>query len=626
MKPSPSRSNQHAHAPAVTGSPVGDFLRELHRRVAEDRSGNVATYIPGLAKANPDWFGIALVTADGQVYEVGDSAQEFTIQSISKPFVYGMALEDNTRAEVLRKVGVEPTGDVFNAISLEAGTGRPRNPMINAGAIATTGMIAGKSPAGRLKRILETFSLYAGRTLEIDKDIYQSENETGHRNRAIGHLLRNFDIVEGDPTPIVDLYFKQCSISVNCRDLAVMAATLANRGVNPITGKQAIRGEYVESVLSVMASSGMYDYAGEWIYRVGMPAKSGVAGGIIAVLPGQLGLGIFSPPLDPRGNSVRGIQVCDELSRHFDLHQFHPPHSNSSVVRLKFTGADVTSSRQRSNADTQTLRESGPAIQVWQLQGNLVFSTVEVVVRHIIASSEGMQFAIVDFKHALSLNEAGSRLFLQLLEQLAAAERTLLFTHAARVPALRRYLRQKLGDRFEELFRVFEENDLALEWCENRLMESPTDEEATDSVDAGSYGLFEGLNPHEIKLLTGVMQRQSFRRGQVVVEFGAEARELFFIAAGNASVTVTLAGGTQKRLATFSSGMSFGEMALLDGAPRSAVVTADTALVCDMLPLADFRRLGREHPRIEIVLLQNIALGLCQKLRKLNREISVFDY
>lgn len=620
------RASQLPFASAVTGSPVGDFLRELHRRVAEDRSGAVATYIPGLAKANPDWFGIALVTADGQVYEVGDSRQEFTIQSISKPFVYGMALEDNTRAEVLRKVGVEPTGDVFNAISLEAGSGRPRNPMINAGAIATTGMIAGKSSAGRLKRILETFSLYAGRPLEIDEAIYQSENETGHRNRAIGHLLRNFDIVEGDPTPIVDLYFKQCSISVTCRDLAMMAATLANRGVNPVTRKQAIRGEYVESVLSVMASSGMYDYAGEWIYRVGMPAKSGVAGGIIAVLPGQLGLGIFSPPLDARGNSVRGIRVCDELSRHFDLHQFHPPHSNSSVVRLKFTGASVSSSRQRQEAHARVLRESGPAIQVWQLQGNLVFSTVEVVVRDIIASSEGMQFAIVDFKHALSLNEAGSRLFLQLLEQLAAAGRTLLFTHAARVPVLRRYLRQKLGERFGELFRVFEDNDLALEWCEDRVLETESPATPSDALAVSDYALFRGLNPHEIGLLNGVMERKRYRRGQIIVEFGAEARELFFIASGSASVTVTLAGGTQKRLATFSAGMSFGEMALLDGAPRSAVVTADSATECDLLPLEEFQRLGREHPRIAIVLLQNIALGLCQKLRKLNREISVFDY
>src|ERR1041385_2627723 len=246
-------------------SPVLDYLREIHRKFAGVSDGAVATYIPELAKANPDWFGVSLVTTGGEIYEVGDSRQLFTIQSISKPFVYGLALEDNTRAGMLAKVGVEPTGDAFNAVSLEPGTGRPRNPMINAGAIASAGLIAGKSHATRLSRMLQMFSLCAGRDVAIDEKVYRSEAETGHRNRAIGHMLRNFDILTEPPEPVVDLYFKQCSVAVTCRDLGVMAATLANQGVNPLTRKQAIRGEYVESVLSVMASCGMYDYAGEWL-------------------------------------------------------------------------------------------------------------------------------------------------------------------------------------------------------------------------------------------------------------------------------------------------------------------------------------------------------------------------
>ena len=174
----------------------------------------MATYIPGLAKANPDWFGICLVTAAGDVYEVGDSRQPFTIQSISKPFVYGLALEDNGRTEVLKKIGVEPTGDAFNSISLEPGTGRPRNPMINAGAIATAWLIAGKSPHDALQRVLEMFALYAGRELTVDEAVYHSESDTGHRNRAIGHMLRNFDILTSDPMPAVEMYFLQCSVSV----------------------------------------------------------------------------------------------------------------------------------------------------------------------------------------------------------------------------------------------------------------------------------------------------------------------------------------------------------------------------------------------------------------------------
>lgn len=192
--------------PAQT-SPIEDYLKEIHHRHAELKEGQVATYIPELAKANPEWFGICLATTGGHVYEVGDSRQSFTIQSISKPFVYGLALEDNTRAEVLKKVGVEPTGDAFNAISLEPGTGRPRNPMINAGAIAAAGLIAGKQPTVRLRRMLDMFALYAGEALALDEEVYRSESETGHRNRAIGHLLRNFDILTEPPEPVVDLYF-----------------------------------------------------------------------------------------------------------------------------------------------------------------------------------------------------------------------------------------------------------------------------------------------------------------------------------------------------------------------------------------------------------------------------------
>lgn len=198
--------------------------------------GDIASYISELTKANPDWFGICLVTATGSIYEVGDTRQPFTIQSISKPFVYGMALEENGRADVLKKVGVEPTGDVFNSISLEPDTGRPRNPMINAGAIATTGLVTGLTLESRLKRMLATFGNFAGRELSLDEEVYRSENETGHRNRAIGHMLRDFEILTTDPIPTVELYFKQCSISVNCHDLGIMAATLANRGTNPVTG------------------------------------------------------------------------------------------------------------------------------------------------------------------------------------------------------------------------------------------------------------------------------------------------------------------------------------------------------------------------------------------------------
>src|SRR5688572_8038072 len=501
-----------------SSSPVLDYLQQLHQEFAGVTTGNVATYIPELAKANPNWFGIALVTANGNAYEAGDSRQPFTIQSISKPFVYGLALEDHGRQHVVSKVGMEPTGDAFNSISLEPGTGRPRNPMINAGAIATTSLIVGKNGPARLKRLLEMFSLYAGRELTLDNEVYRSESETGHRNRAIGHMLRNFDILTTDPIPSVDLYFQQCSVSVTTHDLAVMAATLANAGVNPITGKQAIRGEYVESILSVMGSCGMYDYAGEWIYTIGMPAKSGVSGGIIAVLPGQLGIAVFSPPLDARGNSVRGIQVCDALSRHCDLHLLNRPSPGETAIRLRFTGAELNSNRIRTPEESRALHQEGGQIQVYQLQGNLHFASAEAVVHDVIANVDRTRHLILDFKKVLTLNESACRQFYDVLNKLSGLGRVVLFTHADHLPLLRRYMKVKLGDRYSELFRSLQENDLALEWCENRVIEAALPTGHDDRLATPSqYELFENFSPQEIDVISSLLQRRTYQQSETII-------------------------------------------------------------------------------------------------------------
>lgn len=607
-------------------SPIQDYLQELHQRHKKTKDGTVADYIPELAKADPDWFGICVVTATGSVYEVGDSQQLFTIQSISKPFVYGLALEDNGRPTVLQKVGLEPTGDAFNSISLDQGTGRPRNPMINAGAIATTGLVEGKTPEGRFNRILEVFSRCAGRSLEIDEAVYRSESETGHRNRAISHMLRNFSILEGDPAPTLDLYFKQCSIAVTCRDLGLMAATLANRGINPVNGRQALRGEYVESVLSVMGSCGMYDYAGSWIYQVGMPAKSGVAGGIIAVLPGQLGIGVFSPPLDDKGNSVRGIRVCDEMSRHLDLHLFNRPAFAQSIVRSSYSGSQMGSSRIRTQKEAQLLRERGETIQVYQLQGNLSFVTTEVVIQKVLEAKGSDRYVILDLRRVLSMNESSCRLFYELLENLTQQDTTLIFTHADRFSLLRRLMKAKLKDRFDESFRSFEDNDLALEWCEDQLLDKSNPQETNSGVgDLSSYQLFEGLDTKQLRVIEEILRRRTYRKDEIVVRIGEAPSFLYLVAQGRASVTLPVPTGARKRLATFSTGMAFGEMAFVDRAPRSATVVADTELVCDYFDIDSFERIGRREPMIKIKLLENLCLELCRKLRKTNRELSVFE-
>ena len=322
-------------------SPVARYLERLHSRHASLRDGAVATYIPELAKADVGWFGIGLMTVDGVSYETGDTRQPFTIQSISKPLVYGIALEDQGPEAVRRKVGVEPSGDAFNAISLEPHTGRPMNPMINAGAIATASLVNGTSPEARLARVVDAISAYAGRPLALDEAVFESERRTGHRNRAIGHMLRNYEILADAPEPVLDLYFRQCSVLVDGRDLALIAATLANGGVNPLSGQRAVAAQHVGPILSVMTTCGVYDLTGEWVYSVGMPAKSGVGGGIIAVIPGQAGIGVFSPPLDARGNSVRGIRVCEELSQRFGLHIFdcHAPNGGLAEAIKPHGGA-----------------------------------------------------------------------------------------------------------------------------------------------------------------------------------------------------------------------------------------------------------------------------------------------
>ncbi len=304
-------------------SPFRGYLGELHERHRHLDEGAVADYIPELATARPEWFGICAVSSRGQVFEVGDCDRRFTLQSISKAFVFGMALEDRGREYVDAKVGVEPTGDAFNAIVLDERTNRPFNPMVNAGAIATTDMIDGEGSTGRLKRILEMLRRYTGRSHEVDVPVFLSEKATGNRNRAMAYLMLNFGMVGNRVEETLDLYFQQCSILVTARDLAMMAATLANGGVNPVTGERALDERYVQDVVSVMLTCGMYDYSGEWAYRVGIPAKSGVGGGITAVVPGLMGVGTFSPLLDAKGNSARGIRVCEDLSRDFGLHMFN---------------------------------------------------------------------------------------------------------------------------------------------------------------------------------------------------------------------------------------------------------------------------------------------------------------
>ena len=330
---------------SLVGHPVDEALAEALEEVAgRVTSGGLADYIPELGLADPDAFGVSMASVLGRVYGAGDRDTEFTIQSISKPFVYALVLGELGRDEVMRHVGVEPSGEPFNAISLDE-EGRPANPLINAGAIVTTSLVPAADAAERFTRIREVLSRFAGRELDLDEDVYRSEAETGHRNRALAGLALANGALATNVEDATDPYFRQCSLLVTTTDLALMAGTLANAGVHPITRERVVEEHVARDTLSLMATCGMYDRSGAWIFRVGMPAKSGVGGGIVAVRPGEFGVGVFSPRLDPAGNSARGVALLEMLSARSGLHMFDhtvSPASPIGDVTVDLPNASVT--------------------------------------------------------------------------------------------------------------------------------------------------------------------------------------------------------------------------------------------------------------------------------------------
>jgi glutaminase len=309
------------------------IVQHIHQKYKNFNEGEVATYIPELAKANPEHFGICLATVDGRVIRVGDWEHEFTIQSICKPFAFQMALEQFGREETLKHVGVEPSGDAFNSIELDPDTMRPFNCMINAGAISISSLIKRDPPDAGVEQFVQRMQVAAGRALRIDQDVFASESLTGDRNRAIAYLMLSCGVIKGEVDHILHQYFSQCSLLVNCQDLALMAATVANMGSNPVTGERAFDFQYIKDVLAVMFTCGLYDHSGEWAYRVGLPAKSGVSGGILGIVNRQLGIAVYSPKLDAKGNSVRGILVCKDLANELGLHAFEFTNVGSNLVQ-----------------------------------------------------------------------------------------------------------------------------------------------------------------------------------------------------------------------------------------------------------------------------------------------------
>lgn len=607
-------------------SPIQDHLASLHARYANLSEGEVATYIPELATANTSWFGICVATADGHVYEVGDSRQEFTIQSISKPFVYGLAMEDRGTEAVNQRIGVEPTGDAFNSISLEPGSGRPLNPMINAGAITASSLIKGRSDEDRQQRLLDFFSQYAGRSLSLDEKTYLSEKETGHRNRAIGHMLRNFGIIEEDPERALDLYFRQCSILVNCRDLALMAATLACGGVHPVTRERAVRRDLVGNILSVMSTCGMYDFAGQWMYRVGLPAKSGVAGGVLAVMPGQLGIGVFSPPLDSRGNSVRGVRVCEDLARDMGLHFLSSVQTSLPPVHSRTSLRTLRSKCERPPSEQKVLDALGSMVGICKLQGDLRYSTSERVLREMSENFVGAETLVLDFVRVSAIDKVAQALLVEAHQRFAGAERSLLFSGLQAHAGFRRFIEEKLARGESYRRATFDDLDSTLEFCERRLLE------AADSVSPHSaetalvtHALCEGLDPQQLAHLRGLMREERYAPGDLVVRRGDAADRLFLVTQGEVSVFVNLEDGQRRRLATIRAGSSFGEGATIFGGTRTADVYVNKPLHCWSLGREAFEDLEQGHPLIKIRLLQNLLRASTRVALRMTEEVAFLE-
>ncbi len=302
---------------------VEQLVTEAYQRYRGTTEGRVADYIPVLAQASPDLFGICVVSARGPSFEIGDVDTTFSIQSVSKPFVFALVCDAIGYESARRRLGVNSTGFPFDSLmAVELNDDRTMNPLVNAGAIATTSLMPGATAEAKFERIREGLSRFAGRELTVNEEVFASESGSNMRNQGIAHLLNSYGRLYFDPDEATEVYTRQCSLEVTVHDLAVMAATLSDGGVNPQTQERVIARGVCRRVLAVMATAGLYELSGDWLYEIGVPGKSGVSGGIVTVAPGKGGLATFSPPLDLAGNSVRGQLVTKFLSERLGLNLF----------------------------------------------------------------------------------------------------------------------------------------------------------------------------------------------------------------------------------------------------------------------------------------------------------------
>ena len=313
---------------ATAAQAARDYQRvvdEAYEKFKDLKEGANANYIPILDTVPSDLFGVVIATRDGKIYSAGEIKYEFSIQSVSKPFTASLVMAQQGPKAIRQKIGVEPTGLPFNSrLAVEIYDSRSVNPSVNAGAIAAVSLVQADSEKDRWKKVSDNINAYAGRDLKVLEEVYDSEYETAWGNRAIANLLYNYERLYSDPEEALRVYTRQCSIGINTRDLAIMGATLANEGVNPITGKRVLDSEHVPELLAIMAATGFYDESGEWMYSAGLPSKTGVGGGIVAVVPGDFAIATFSPRLNPAGNSIRGMKAIQHIAAELGVGLYGP--------------------------------------------------------------------------------------------------------------------------------------------------------------------------------------------------------------------------------------------------------------------------------------------------------------
>lgn len=579
-------------------NPIQDYLESIVDQCA-GTFGEVASYIPDLAEADPNTMAVCLATVDGHLYEVGSTELKYSIQSISKPFTYALALADRGPSAVAEKVDVEPSGEAFNEISLASDTGRPRNPMINAGAITTASLVLGDDAEERFERVREWHSRFAGRELEVSESIYRSEISTAHRNRAIAHMLREFDIIESDPEPYLDQYIRQCSIEVDTRDLALMAATLANGGVNPRTGERVVDNKLVERVLSVMTTCGMYDAAGDWVSSVGMPAKSGVSGGIIAVLPGQVGLAVFSPPLDPHGNSSLGVAVCERMSRDMEMHLMHVSRTARTAVKSSYSLLELPLRRRRTIDEQELLDQYADRCRFYELHGDLLFAGAESVVRTIV--DDNPEIAVIDVRRVDEIATVARQTLRGLRDRLRdAGGEAVLVDPEGTFPD---------PDKDTDLeVPVFDTRANAAEWCEDELLRRHgSGPEGGGEKIAQHHPLLQDISDKTRERVLAKLKSVSYQPGDVVLAAGGKFAGVHIIVHGRAQAFSRKPDGELSPLVTMGPGTSFGELALGTNDIQETQISAKSELELLVLTTDDIVGLTEEDPAVGVDIWRAIA-------------------